>query len=177
MLPAAVPVSLLIVRRLGAPSRAGLPALRLLGAGALALCVTAGDFAYAGAQREAAEKFALQLRDQRAKVWFQGSWGFQWYMEQAGFEKIDHHAEKLQRGDMILIPHHNPRWMDFSPDLVTRIGAVRVPIPAWAATKSELHGAGFYARGPLPFVFGPSEPQWISVDQVVTDFRLGPPGS
>ncbi len=172
LLPAAVPASILIMRRLGRPSGVRAPALRLLAASILALWVTVADYALAGAQRDAVQEVALKLGDQEKRIWFQGSWGFQWYMEQAGFTKIDHDATTLLAGDLIVYPHNNPRWMNFSPEFAKRVTALRVPVSTWATTKSVPLGAGFYGRGPLPFVFGPSEPEWYSVRQVVWSARL-----
>ncbi len=174
LLPAAVPASILIMRRLGHPSGVRAPALRLLAASVLAFWVTVADHALAGAQRDAVDEIALQFGDREERVWFQGSWGFQWYMEHAGFTKIDHAATTLSAGDLVVIPYNNPRWMNFPPELAEKLTVLRAPVAAWASTKSAPLGAGFYARGPLPFVFGPSDPEWYFVYRVIQSFRLGP---
>ncbi len=174
LLPAVVPASILIMRRLGPPGGLRAPVFRLLVASILGLWLTAADYELAEAQRDAVDEVAALLADQEKQAWFQGSWGFQWYMEQAGFKKIDHGATTLLAGDLIAIPNNNPRRMNFGPELVERLSWLHVPMNAWASTKSISRGAAFYARGPLPFAFGPVEPEWYFVYRVKASFRLQP---
>ena len=132
-----------------------LPAAPLIVAAILALLVTWSDFTLANIQKEA----AIQIKDRYAgikqTVWYEGHWGFQYYMDEIGFKAIDFTASDLALGDIIVIPKNNtntielPGWAVEHSDII-ELGAGR-PL----TTMSGVAGAGFYwdAYGPLPYAF------------------------
>jgi hypothetical protein len=110
-------------------------------------------------------------------LWFQGHWGFQYYLEGLGSnaKAIDNGQSQPMLGDFLAIPVNN-----------TNVGAPEDPrFHSWKAlsfegtrgvsTLSKEVGAGFYASvcGPLPFAFDSVSPEEVAV------FRLGqaPPAS
>jgi hypothetical protein len=138
-------------------------ALPLVPAGALALLVTWADYQMAGSAREAAALIVEQARNHRATLLYQGHWGFQYYMSQAGVEPLDFYRYQRKPGDLVVYPGNNT-------NLDSRVPPgpwVRSPyfelemLPcSWLATMDESVGAGFYAAvfGPLPYAFGKGQP-------------------
>src|SRR5439155_4889040 len=91
------------------------------------------------------------------RLWFNGHWGFQWYMEQGGATAIDVAALQAQPGDLIASARNNsnvPRAR-ISPGAVEPLLQLR-PVPCrFAATMQPGERAGFYTSlwGPLPYAF------------------------
>jgi len=174
LLPAA---SILLARRLDQRfGRARAGELRrlawpLLPAGVLGLLVTWADYQMAGAVRTAAADIAAACAKHPGKPWFQGHWGFQYYMEQAGVAPVDIYQFDCKAGDLIIYPANNanvafdqprwplgrqPPWPKVNPDFYD----IEVVACTWLATMDHSVGAGFYAGiwGPLPFAFGNVQP-------------------
>ncbi|MBI5440978.1 MAG: glycosyltransferase family 39 protein [Deltaproteobacteria bacterium] len=168
VLPMVPAVGILVARRWErrAPTRPMFaPHFALWPAAALALGVTWADYALAGTQRQAVQSISNHLRPHGRRIWFQGHWGFQYYMEQTGARIADWKNSVLQPGDFLVLAGTNCDGypVDASFELVGEysFGATR-----WVTT---MHwppvGAGFYASvfGPLPYVFGeiPTEKYWL----------------
>ncbi|RKZ12859.1 hypothetical protein DRQ53_14200, partial [bacterium] len=84
MLPLAVAAAILVVRRLDALPQRGRRrrvAWLLVPAGLVAILVAASDAATADAQRSAATRLTAAHQNEQGTLWFQGHWGFQYYME------------------------------------------------------------------------------------------------
>jgi hypothetical protein len=159
MLPA---VACLIARRLesrfGVVSRKlvvwlAIPtALSLL----LALVVTRADYTLAVSARNTAESLYSELKTSTANIWFEGHWGFQYYMEQLGARPVDRTNLSFSRGDAIVLPINNSFIFPLPPELATRSLVREVPASLWVSTLNLDFGAGYYSDGwgPLPFAFG-----------------------
>jgi hypothetical protein len=87
---------------------------------------------------------------------FEGHWGFQYYMEKAGFKPLDPRKTKILVGGFLVIPMNNtnvtmPPRNVFSPKKDFEF----IPCP-WVSTMNPVCGAGFYSClfGPVPFMFG-----------------------
>jgi hypothetical protein len=95
--------------------------------------------------------------------WFQGHWGFQYYMEAGGAPAMDSIHPALKVGDDLVVPVNNVTLR--SPQLETAQPAVTVPKSQFLATQDQTIGASFYASmlGPLPFALGPVPPERIVV--------------
>jgi len=129
-----------------------------LGVSALvALVVTAGDVAMANAQRVAVERIEQQRAGADRTIWFQGHWGFQYYMEKQGGRAADVLTARPRDGDLMVLPGNNTRVVGILPEAVASSEWVEVEVPAVASTMHKERGAGFYSSGygPLPFTFGP----------------------
>lgn len=164
----ALPVVMLVcarrLRRLHAESKVRAPALPkdawfvLAASLVLCLCVAWSDIKLANSAQTAAERIAPEKRVGR--TWFQGHWGFQYYMERRSAKPIDsrHLNLGLRLGDAVVTPENSSnRIFTWRPNVATVDESFEVPVCNWLTTMRAECGAGIYADlwGPLPFVFGP----------------------
>jgi hypothetical protein len=162
MLLIAPAAGILVARRLGhrvAESEAR-PAWQvaapLIAGGALALSLAWTDYELADTARRAATMITRQYGDGSGILWFQGHWGFQYYMEALGARPIDRRWLALAPDDLVVIPGNNTNTFPM-PGLPTSVERViELPVRGWLTTLSPLRGAGFYSEfvGPLPFAVG-----------------------
>jgi 4-amino-4-deoxy-L-arabinose transferase-like glycosyltransferase len=166
VLPLVPAVGILIARRLQSRLNADSAlkprlAVCLVPALALSLALCWADFRFANSMREGASEIkdvAGERLAPSARLWFQGHWGFQYYMEKAGGLVMDRGRLECNPGDVVAIPMTNNYGNCLFPDDLTEHEAtVIVPASRWLATMHMLMGAGYYANriGPLPFAFGP----------------------
>ena len=90
-------------------------------------------------------------------LWFEGHWGFQHYMEQAGGRAIDFGRSNLRKGDIVVLPLNNSNVLPLPRERVSFLRDFRFTTGGFLTTMNENAGAGFYAtdvRGPLPFALG-----------------------
>jgi Flp pilus assembly protein TadD len=128
----------------------------LLAAALFSISVGLADHKAAGAQREAAMRIRSLTTGYPYRVWFQGHWGFQYYMESIGARPLDFHTGLLKTGDIIVIPMNggNVRWAGNGP--LVPVAAMQLAAHPWIATMHNTVGAGFYSDrwGVMPFVVG-----------------------
>jgi len=143
----------------------------LAAGGALALLTARADFQLATAVRQSARQVWAGYGREARPLWFQGHWGFQYYMEALGVPALDLKRSVVNPGDHLAIPHNNSNLFLPDPQKVTMRETLTVSGPSLLATWNETVGAGFYASvwGPLPFVFGHVPPEGVSV------YDFGPP--
>ena len=173
LLPALPAVGILLARRLDA-QRPESPVLRrwwwLCPAGlaaALSLVLARADARLANTNRLAAEQLWARYHRPGNTVWFEGHWGFQYYMEKQGGNAIDLNDPKKASGDILIIPANASNLYEPPMDLVRLVATVDYLPDAYCATMNKPAGAGFYAsvHGPLPFVFGRIEPDRFYIFQ------------
>jgi hypothetical protein len=170
VLPMAPAVGILLARRLA--DRAGRPQsgsaaahfAPLVPALALALVLAWADHALAGNQRTAAEVLFRQYRPATGTLWYQGHWGWQYYLDRLGASAMTRSERNLRSGDLVLIPGNGSNvWRPPNSRLV-QVHAF--PGVGWVATMREPpFRAGWYsdAAGPLPFRFGAPGPEEFGV--------------
>lgn len=165
-LPALPCAALLAVRRLernGPPGRARSLGVGLaLGTGlVLALWTAWADARFADSARTAARDLFTRYAAPRQRTTFQAAWGFMYYLEQLGAERLDFTGSTLRRGDIVFVPHNNTNALPLPADSASLVETVDYPLPTGIATLSKRRGAGFHAAlwGPLPFAFGSPEPE------------------
>src|SRR5215469_10345729 len=144
--------------------REGIP-VTLLGLSILAgLLVAQGDLAYARSAREAARTVMQEHGGGSGRLWFSGSWGFQYYMDLEGASKISMDHFQLSTVDTIVVPSSNTCVAIISPAM--DIPAKRYSFPLSAVASTVAGGAGFYSNilGVVPYVFGfpPEEVYYVS---------------
>ena len=133
----------------------------LIPAGVLALLVTWADYQLAGSARQAAADIVLASANCPGTLWFQGHWGFQYYMEAAGARPVDVQDFKGRPRDLIVYPANNTNLNANIPAapraLWKQLDTLACP---WLASFDPSVGASFYASiwGPLPFAFGKVQP-------------------
>jgi 4-amino-4-deoxy-L-arabinose transferase-like glycosyltransferase len=157
LLPLLPAVGILLARRWEFLGQKNPRALQIgLAASALfALLVAHSDFQLAVAVRRCAQE-AMAKSKPGAAVWFEGHWGFQFYMEQLGARAVDFKNFTPSAGDILVLPLHNTYISEPPPGMVARREVLSVPGPAGLSTWNADVGAGFYSSvsGPLPFAFG-----------------------
>ena len=106
----------------------------------------------------------LQQRYDTNHLWFQGHWGFQYYLERAGARAMDIKNPAMQPGDVIVYPLGGTN-VNLPPEgVLPQESSLSQPVSAWASTMVP-QIAGFYAGvgRPLPFVIGPVPPETYRV--------------
>lgn len=170
VLPMAPAIGILIARQLEKHLSAGRNAFRFipycLAAGAaFAWMVARADFLFATADRETVAKTLGDFSAQKDHLYFQGHWGFQYYMLAAGMNEFDVYRTELKHGDILAIPDYNTVVLPPSPDVIAKSEIIYADSPKFLTTMSPSAGAGFYASiyGPLPFAFGSIAPERVHI--------------
>lgn len=169
LLPLVPAVAILLVCRLEqnqvAPRRLAVP---LTAAALLALLVGRADFLQAMAVRENVTQILIKHLRTPGPVWFQGHWGFQFYMQSFGALPLDLKHPGLRPGDKMVVPQANTDLKALNPETTVLLDTVTTGEPGWLSTWNQKTGAGFYASsgGPLPFAFGLAPPEQSLVYQL-----------
>jgi 4-amino-4-deoxy-L-arabinose transferase-like glycosyltransferase len=179
LLPMAPAVAILLIRRFkistvvaaAVTGGRGLPILPLrtaaatwwplLPAALVSLLITTADYKLADTARLAARSFQNRFRNEPGTVWFEGHWGFQYYMEQWGAKPLDRAERGMISGDVLIVPLSNSNVSPTPPGPTTGPSEqVNFPQFLLATMSPEMH-AGFYSSrwGPLPWVFGRIPPE------------------
>lgn len=174
ILPLAPAAGLLLSRAIQQRRRAGVAvpavgvAAGLILSLAVGLTVSWADYSWANSVRSTAARIVGSYRDIRGRLWFQGHWGFQYYMEQAGGTAADSARFVLRRGDLLVTPrvNTNERQVRSTPVYTVQEQRSFQVIPfAWGSTNDPTYGSGFYSsvEGPVPFILGTAAPQGYDV--------------
>src|SRR5262245_35770851 len=175
ILPMVPAVGILASRRLearlgGGASRVGRYAAGPISLGlALGLAVAWGDQQWAASSRNAAREIGAELSSRGGRIFFQGHWGFQYYLEALGGRPYDWYRDRLEPGDWMVLPGNNSNVGGMPAGAVEGLGVRRFPSSRWITLMSVERGAGFYssAFGPLPFAFGAAPEERYDVLRVV----------
>jgi 4-amino-4-deoxy-L-arabinose transferase-like glycosyltransferase len=170
LLPMTIPAAILVARRLEQLASAGVKFSPMalfvpaLAGGALAIGVTVADYFLALAPQAVAAAVHSAYGDGKHRLWFQGHWGFQYYMEKDGATALDLQHIQLTQGDYIAMPSGNSNVYPLK-EPVTELETFSAPPFGCLTTMDKQTGAGFYASlwGPLPFAFGSVTPQSVTV--------------
>jgi hypothetical protein len=89
-------------------------------------------------------------------IWFQGHWGFQYYMESLGMKPLDKRESMPNTGDIIIVPSNNSYITPVPDDRVTLWKTYQLDTNCCLTTMNGYTGAAFYSDGwgHLPYVFG-----------------------
>lgn len=161
ILPMAVPIGILIFRRLETrPGNIANTSWRLwvplLPALALSVTLLYADFRLANSARAAAAHFRDQSTGHLGTDWYTGHWGFQYYMELGDMKHVDVIGTDVQPGDVVIVPTNNMRKITI-PEIIASGYRVEFSVFPWATTWNYQRRAGFYSDtwGHLPYAFGP----------------------
>jgi 4-amino-4-deoxy-L-arabinose transferase-like glycosyltransferase len=154
LLPLAPAVAILIARHVEASRNAIIAATAATAA--VALVAGFADQSYANAQRDAAKQLMDHYAGDGHRMWFEGHWGFQYYMQQAGAVPFGFDVT-LHGKDLLVTPSTNTLLLNEGqrpPHHI--IETLQIPIGVPAATVSYPMKAAFYSdyMGPLPYVLG-----------------------
>lgn len=161
LLPAIVPAGILAARTLDARSPLA-PAKRqwpfftpLIPAACVALAVSWADYRQANSVRDVARYILEELGDESQTVWYQGHWGFQYYMDRYGGKHLDIRGTYVNAGDLVVTPRYAMSSHDMLSELAASSGYVPVRTVSWVAVWNPERGVGYYADnwGPAPYAF------------------------
>jgi 4-amino-4-deoxy-L-arabinose transferase-like glycosyltransferase len=192
ILPIVPAVTILIVSRLERNAATGWKSpkfavpVSLAVSAALALLVARADYLFAVAARQTAAQTFARFGDERKNLWFEGHWGFQYYMESFGFAALDVKQSPIKPGDILALPENNTGIAPPNAEATARQDSIEVSGPRFLTTMNVAVAAGFYAsvRGPLPFAFGKVPPEKVFLFFLKTNapaspenFRVNPPAA
>jgi hypothetical protein len=170
LLPMAPAVGIMIASRLerrGISSRFGWLA-PLVPAVLIAIAVVWADYTQANSARTAAGAIHREFGSASSNIWFEGHWGFQFYMQAAGYKPLNFEAPKVSAGDLLIIAQNNTN-VPFPPNDVANLKRTLEFMPCpWLTTMNDVCGAGFYSQqwGPVPFLFGRIPPEIYYVMEI-----------
>jgi hypothetical protein len=164
-------VGILLARRLdqkgltGRETRPRSVAIGLAAGAALALLVTRADFFLARTVRQSAQQAGVKYGHEPGTLWYQGHWGFQFYLDAMGALPLDIKHSALKPGDILVVPGNNTSLFPVNSETATLRETIAVSGPRRLTTWSTPAGAGFFAaaEGPLPFAFGRVPPENVFV--------------
>ena len=175
VLPMVIPAGILIARRIEGRTAARKETLAAVGiplaaATLLAVAVTWSDYRLARAARQGAMTIHEKYRSHAGTLWFEGHWGFQYYMQGLGGRPIDVRDPRLTPGDLVAEPTVNSNLLALPSEWTAVREIIPVPSSAWLSTMDLRTGAGFYADafGPLPFAFGTDGVEKFTIYEVHT---------
>jgi hypothetical protein len=174
VLPLLPALGIVIARRLDVLGAGALVRFASLApAAALALTVAAADRGMAEDARRTAESLGAQYRAQPHNVWFEGHWGFQYYMQSYGFRPVDRARSELARGSVLARPTHNTNVFAVSEDALRRVETLE-NAPRLVTVMDPDAGAGFYSSlwGPLPYAFGGASADRTEVSELTQHLSL-----
>jgi hypothetical protein len=137
--------------------------------GPVALLVTMADAQFAASARTAARQISAKyVAPPDGQLWFQGHWGFQYYLQRAGWLPVDFAQANTKIGDWVATPYNNVKILLLPDEYVAAVEEWPVSTCFWVATQHPDTGAGFHANqlGPLPFYFGPVPPESYQVQRL-----------
>lgn len=183
VLPIAPVAGILVARRM---ERGGVtdplpPAWRLVAplvvGASLALLLAWNDGVLANSARHAVALVDAQYGRGPAPIWFQGHWGFQYYMESIGAKAVDRERPGLTSGDLMIVPVNNANTFAMPGVAMTLLRRIELPGPRWLTTMRPVLGASFYSEdlGPLPFAVGAVPPEQYYVVVIGGPARRGSP--
>ena len=152
--------AILLVRRLEAAAVSGKVRLLapLIPAAAITLSLVVADYLLANSARTAAEQIAARYKPADHQLWFEGHWGFQYYLEKLGGQPLDVERSCLQPGDIVVVPWINDSFVTLPGGSVGWVEHLAYQPGSWMNLMGgNRHGvAGFFGAGfgPAPFVSG-----------------------
>lgn len=131
--------------------------LPLIPAAIIGIIVLWSDCSQANTARRVAREIVMKHPPEGRTGWFQGHWGFQYYMKKQGYRSFDAAAFTARPGDILIVPETND--CPFPPPYAIAlklIDTIEIPPGLSVKTMDRYIGAGFYAHewGPLPFAAG-----------------------
>jgi 4-amino-4-deoxy-L-arabinose transferase-like glycosyltransferase len=171
-LPAVPALAILLVRVLEDRARAAIEEIRIwwpvVPSAALSLWIVSADFSLANSARAAAREIASSYPPGQHPLWFEGHWGFQFYMQQAGAKAFDVKSSQAAAGDIVVLPENNSNVFPLSDERVESLAVIVRQPNSLLTTMDRTAGAGFYAAdwGPLPFAIGHVAPERYRIVRV-----------
>jgi hypothetical protein len=164
LLPMIPPLAIIVARQLASESvrSSWITAAAVIGIIA-SILVAWGDLRLANAGREATRTVYSRYGSDGHTIWFEGHWGFQYYMQNLGAHPLDFN-QTVHREDLLVIPQNSVNPFEQTPPHRV-LEPIVIPLGLPASTMQSARGAGFYSdlKGPMPFVFGTAAQEEYSV--------------
>lgn len=162
VLPIAAAAGMIVMRGLEEerrPYAVSRLALAVITGALVSFSVSLADYSLAQTARSAASTIIKRYQAEGRTIWFQGHWGFQYYMEEGRAKPIDFKRSFISPGEVIVTPLNATNRRVMPAGSTEYLEELRVPTLSWASTMGLDSGAGFYASewGPVPFRFGRSK--------------------
>lgn len=130
---------------------------------ALIVSISVGwaDSSLADCQRKAADMIHEKFQRNADTIWFQGHWGFQYYMERFGAKPIYFNKSKIAKNDTVVVPSNNSNVIMPDKEKFKETHKFELMPCRWISTMSSTLRAGFYwdGKGCMPYSFGKTEPE------------------
>jgi Dolichyl-phosphate-mannose-protein mannosyltransferase len=168
LLPVAPALGILVVRRFEILP-ASVPRIdwrwALIPAVAVSIVVSWADRCLADSARTAAARIAADLKSEPGPLWFQGHWGFQYYMHAQGGRSVDVVNPETLPGDIMIVPANNTDVVYNDHRFFDCLQEFEFAVYPWLTTLQPRVGAGSYSSiwGPMPFVLGPAPPEKYAI--------------
>jgi 4-amino-4-deoxy-L-arabinose transferase-like glycosyltransferase len=161
ILPMAPAVGILLARGLQPRMITSRILIPLAASALFALLVTRADYLLAVASRDSAFETCQRYGQSGGTLWFEGHWGFQYYLRPLGALPLEVHNPGFHPGDVLAVPLNNT---NLNPPGKPRNG-FSVVGPRYLSDMNLYIGAGFYSssEGPLPFIFGRVPPENVAI--------------
>jgi 4-amino-4-deoxy-L-arabinose transferase-like glycosyltransferase len=148
----------------------------LLPAVVITLSLVRVDYRVANSARTAAEQIAAQYISPDHKLWFEGHWGFHYYMEKLGGSPVDVERSLLQPGDVVVIPFDNYSFIPLPPGSVGWVKDLQYSPDSWInlSVCTASAAGGFYSSilGPVPFAAGKVAPHTYCIFKVYSKVQF-----
>lgn len=135
----------------------------------LSIWITWADTDLANSARTAARVVQRETQNNSSPVYFEGHWGFQYYMEAFGARPTNGLRPDFHTGDILVIPENNTNT--FGPPVGFGLAGevFELKLGHHITTMRQELGAGFYASvwGPLPFAIGDVPPERYYLSRLV----------
>lgn len=120
----------------------------------VSMAVTWADFRLAETARDAARVIAGTYGGSAKPLWFQGHWGFQYYMEKNGGAAYDRKRSSINPGDIMVVPENNTNAFPEIMEQGSPLQVLGFTPSRFLTTMNYNAGAGYYTSsfGPLPFL-------------------------
>jgi 4-amino-4-deoxy-L-arabinose transferase-like glycosyltransferase len=146
---------------------------------ALSMLVAWGDTSLARANKLAARTLVERYQRDDSPLWFQGHWGFQYYMQALGARHIDITSTRLPRGTRLAMPRNNAGSFRLPPEVSSVVDVLGVPVAPLATTVDRRREVNFYwSSGQalfFPILFGPTSPEEFYVLECQANIELSSP--
>ena len=165
VLPMAPAVAILVMRWRDAVNSERdhviLSVARILIAATLSLVIVAADYRQAQTGREASREFQTRFQGENVTVWFEGHWGFQYYMQQWGANPLDASNTEVSSGDVLVFPANISSVIPLPLEMISTGETIKFSTLPLVSTHGRGTGAAFYSssRGPLPWALGVVSPE------------------
>jgi len=135
----------------------------------ISLAVTSADTAFANNAQTAARAIRDITRSCPGNKWYEGHWGFEYYISETGdYKTLDYEKPGLKKGDTVIIPDTNTHTKPLYKNLALVREVYAYNLSGFFSTMSLVRGSGFYSdvAGPLPYALGSASENYYEYEVI-----------